>query len=103
MFNFDLLSESYSYQLEATDTITSDKGFLRQYKDQNNFTVLNGWTKGIKESSQKVIRQYVVSSTQTNDFAIDVYDNSASLTDLEVTVIVDNKRKKPTTLSLIHI
>ena len=97
LFNFDLLSESYSYQLEATDTITSDKGFLRQYKDQNNFTVLNGWTKGIKESSQKVIRQYVVSSTQTNDFAIDVYDNSASLTDLEVTVIVDNKRKKPTT------
>ena len=97
LFNFDLLSESYSYQLEATDTITSDKGFLRQYTDQNNFTVLNGWTKGIKESSQKVIRQYVVSSTQTNDFAIDVYDNSASLTDLEVTVIVDNKRKKPTT------
>ena len=97
LFNFDLLNESYSYQLEATDTITSDKGFLRQYKDQNNFTVLNGWTKAIKESSQKVIRQYVVTTTQTNDFAIDVYDNSASLTDLEVTVIVDNKRKKPTT------
>ena len=97
LFNFDLLSESYSYQLEATDTITSDKGFLRQYKDQTNFTVVNGWTKGKAESSQRVIRQYVVTASQTNDFAIDVYDNSASVTDIDAKVIVDNKRKKPDT------
>ena len=97
LFNFDLLSESYSYQQEATDTITSDKGFLRQYKDQTNFTVVNGWTKGKAESSQRVIRQYVVTASQTNDFAIDVYDNSASVTDIDAKVIVDNKRKKPDT------
>lgn len=97
IFNFDLLSETYSYQKEATDTITSAKGFLRKYSDQTNFTVVNGYVKGKTESTQKVIRQYVVEASQTNDFAIDVYNNSASLTDLSVTVIVDNNRKKPTT------
>ena len=46
IFNFDLLSETYSYQKEATDTITSAKGFLRKYSDQTNFTVVNGYVKG---------------------------------------------------------
>ena len=55
---------------------------------------VNGWTKGKAESTQRVVRQYVVTA-QTNDFAIDVYDNSASVTDIDAKVIVDNKRKKP--------
>lgn len=94
VFDFDLLQETYTYQTTESNSITSDKGFLRKYSDQTNFTVVNGWTKGKTESVQKVIRQYVATESQKNNFPIDVYHNSAELSDLDVTIILDNDRKK---------
>ena len=104
LFDFDLLKETYNYQTDTSNTITSDKGFLRKYKDQDNFTVVNGWTKAKTESKQKVIRQYIVEANLLNDFPVDVYDNSGALSDLEVTVILDNNRKKLNThYTLVNI
>ena len=93
LFNFDLLSEEYSYQKNnAVVKANTDITLLRDYSALNTFVYTSGWTKAIADSRQNVVRQYVV-STQTNDFAVDVYNRSGDLNDLWLRVYVNNVRK----------
>jgi len=91
VFNFDLVNQSYVYESQTVSgTLNSETGFLKQYNAQGQFKIVNGWVKAPLESFQKVNRQYVANSKQTNDFSIDVYDNSGDLNDLQVNVFVNN-------------
>jgi hypothetical protein len=91
VYDFNLLKDSFNYQLEneIVDQST-DVGFLKQYSDRTTFENVHGWTKAESFSKQMVIRQYL-GSEQTNDFAVDVYDRSGTLSDLVLKVYVDNK------------
>tara|TARA_R110000851_G_scaffold76814_3_gene169042 strand:+ start:16317 stop:31109 length:14793 start_codon:yes stop_codon:yes gene_type:complete len=92
-FDFNLVTESFNYQINNTpQTRTTDIGFYRVYTDINSFTYGNGWKKANTNTVSKVIRQYDVITAQS-DFAIDVYNNSSTLTDLKVAVQVNNTWK----------
>ena len=51
-FNFDLLTEMFTYQ-SGVDIFTekTDGGFLRKYNSSNNFTYKNGWEKASRLST----------------------------------------------------
>ena len=68
----------------------TDTGFLRKYSTLDTFDTLSGWKKVETLSEQLVINQYVFDNT-TSGFMIDVYDNSALLTDLWTRVYLNNK------------
>ena len=93
VFDFNIATDTFRYQ-SGTDilTLNADIGLLRSYSDRTNFSYVNGWEKGWRQSQQLVQRQYIV-DTQTNDFAIDVYDRSGDLNDLWVRVYVNDKRQ----------
>ena len=85
VFDFNLLSGSYQYKVNNTFlTHKSDVYFLQ--KTYNGTTsYCNAWQKATEFSTQHVVRKYQ-GNEQQNSFAIDVYDNSSALTDLEVHV-----------------
>ena len=94
VFNFDLLNQSYVYESQTlSGTLASETAFLKKYNAQGQFATVNGWSKAPTKSFQKVNRQYVASTNQLNDFAVDVYDKSGDLNDLGVKVFVNNKKK----------
>ena len=91
VFTFDLLQDQMTYILNNNIfTKNTDIGFLRKYHDRESYKTVNGWTTASQDSSQVVIRQYSFDNTSTN-FEIDVYDNSADLTDLWIRVYLNNK------------
>ena len=94
VFNFNLINETFSYQTADTlTTIDTNSGLLRKYSDLATFKVISGWETADVKSSQRVIRQYDV-STQVNDFAVDVYERSGDINDLNVKVFVNHKIKR---------
>ena len=90
-FNFDLLTESFTHQ-DATLVLTQDcdAGFLKTYSSLKNFKYTNGWEKAKTFSTQKVIRQYDITSS-TSQLEIDVYKNAGDLNDLTCNVFVNNQ------------
>ena len=74
-------------------TASTDVGLLRKYKDRTTFDYVGPWEKGYVPSEQLVARQYIV-DTQTNDFAIYVYDRSGDLNDLWYRVYVNDVHQK---------
>jgi len=97
VFDFNLINETFSYQSGDTVlTTNTNSGLLRKYSDLTTFKVVSGWETADVKSYQRVIRQYDV-STLVNDFAVDVYDKSGDINDLDVTVFVNHKIKKLTT------
>ena len=94
VFNFDLLKSSFTYTDNNLETVSlgTDNGFLHKHSSREIFTSVNGWTKANSESTQRVLRQYTATRNQKN-FIVDVYDNSASLTDLNIRVTVNNDFK----------
>ena len=95
VFDFNLLSDTYQYEI-VTDivNVSTDTGLLRKYSDRNTYKQQSGWTKAPNKSRQPVVQQPTVGSPRTNNFIIDVYDNSATITDLEIRVYVNNLRLK---------
>ena len=94
LFDFSLITESYTYQNNTVlSTIKSNALYLKKFRDRTNFTNQNGWSKGRKLSQQAVIRQYIAGD-QVNNFAVDVFDNSGLLLDLDVKVILNNNIQK---------
>ena len=91
-FEFNLLSDGFSFCTsgETPTETTAGIGYLRKYSDIDNFDYLNGWKKSDTLSNQNVIRQYVVDNTRTS-YPIDVYDNSGSIEDLWIRILVNNK------------
>jgi hypothetical protein len=92
LFNFDLLNQSFSYQILSDNiVVNSDVAYLKKYFDRETHEYVNSWTKAPQKSFQRVIRQYVIEQgSSVNNFAIDVYNDSGSLTDLNVKVFVNN-------------
>ena len=93
VFNFNLLNEEFTYQIgQVNYTQKTDTATLRKYTDLNTYENVSGWKKAVTDSKQKVIRQYVVDG-QRNNFAVDVYNRSGDLNNLEVKVFVNNERR----------
>ena len=93
-FNFDLINDSYVYTVQNTlFTVNSENAFLKKYKNRTNSSIVNGWVKAYTDSYQKVVRQYTANSNLLNEFAIDVYDKSGDLNDLQVYVYVNNQKQ----------
>ena len=72
VFNFDLLLDTFTYTDTSLATVTqgTDVCVLHNYSSRNNYNSVNGWIKANTESTQRVLRQYVANTTQT-DFAVD--------------------------------
>jgi len=94
VFDFNLLGEIFTYTNANGETITesTSDAFVQKYKNRTSYQTINGWSKVEGNSQQRVLRQYVSQSNQT-DFAIDMFDNSADLNDLNVRVLVNNAIK----------
>lgn len=91
VFDFNLHTDSFLYQsLAAVRQIKLDRGYLKKSDGLLSTLNVNGWTNANTLSRQFVVRQYDASDRQ-NFFAIDVYDNSSTLIDLEVRVWVNGK------------
>jgi hypothetical protein len=92
VFDFSMLNKTYSYEKidNTTGTISSDTLFLK--KTDNGTTLVNAWKKANRKSRQYVVRKYT-GEEFTNNFPIDVYTNSANLTDIDVRVFVNNDYK----------
>lgn len=91
-FNFNLLNDTFTYQT-GDDLYTQkiDSGYLKKYTSLTNVTYVNGFSKTPAISKQYVVREYIATDTQTNNFEIDVYDNSSGIDNLKVVVLVNNK------------
>ncbi len=94
-FEFNLLTDSFTYQTE-TDIIqqSTSTGSLRKFSGRTDFEYVNGWSKTPTISKQKVIRQYVTTNLDNNNFQVDVYDRASFITDIKINVFVNNKLKK---------
>jgi len=94
VFDFNLLNDTFTYQTE-TELFTQEisSGYLKKYKSLTNFSYVNGFSSTPAQSKQYVIREYAATVTQTNNFSIDVYNNSSSIDDLKVVVFVNNNLK----------
>ena len=92
VFDFNLLNDTFTYQTE-TDLYTQqiNSGYLKKYKSLVNFSYVNGFSSTPTISRQYVIKETIATDIQVNNFEIDVYDNSSSITDLKVVVFVNNK------------
>ncbi len=90
-FNFDLTDQSFTYQI-GTELFNkkTDTGFLRSYTTIDKFSYVNGWLKTNKLSNQPVIQQYIYDNT-TDNFYIDVYDNTDYVNNLWLRVYLNNK------------
>ena len=94
VFDFNLLNDTFTYQTETelfTQHISS--GYLKKFKAIDKFDYVNGFSSNPTQSKQFVIQEYAATDIQVNNFEIDVYDNSSSLTDLKIVVFVNNKLK----------
>ena len=89
VFDFPLLNKTYNYKVNNNFVkISSDTLFLKKYKNQKDEFV-NAWKKATVKSQQSVVRKFT-GSEFTNNFPIDVYNNSGNLTDLKVKVYVNS-------------
>ena len=94
VFDFNLLNDTFTYQTEAdlyTQKINS--GYLKKYSSLTKFEYVNGFSSTPTISKQYVISEYAATDIQNNNFEINVYDNSSSITDMKVVVFVNNKLK----------
>ena len=94
VFDFNLLNDTFTYQTE-TDLFTQaiNSGYLKKFKSLTSFNYVNGFSSTPTISKQYVIREYAATDIQVNNFEIDVYNKSSSITDLKVVVFVNNKLK----------
>lgn len=103
VFDFNLLSDTYQFD-QVTDTITAstDTALLRRYSSVDTYTSVSGWTKGLRKSEQWVVDQPTV-GPRLNNFVIDMYENSATLSDLKAKVYLNGERVKEPTYNLTTV
>jgi len=98
VFESDHTSGTFTYQ-DAGKTVTKNlaEGHLHYTTGRTTHNSKSAWIKRINEIKQRVIRTHIVDETEKRLFPIDFYANSASLTDLEISVKVNGVRKTLTT------
>ena len=98
VFESDHTTDSFTYK-SGGESVTKKlaSGHLH-YTSLSSLQNYQGpYVKRINSSKQRVIRTYIADSTELQLFAVDFYKNSASLTDLELSVSVNGTRKTITT------
>jgi len=98
VFNSDHTSGTFTYK-SGTTTVTKNlaEGHLHYTTARATHNSRSAWVKRTIENKQRVIRTQTVDDTEKKLFPIDFYKNSAALTDLEVSVLVNGSRKTITT------
>ena len=98
VFESDHTAGTFTYRLgKSTVTKNLAEGHLHYTTSLSTSNSKNAWLKRTNESKQRVIRTFIVDAIEKQLFPIDFYKNSASLTDLEISVIVNGVRKTLTT------
>jgi len=94
VFDFNLLNDTFTYQTD-TELFTQgiSGGYLKKYSSLSKFIYVNGFSSTPTISKQYVIQEYAATDIQLNNFEINVYNNSSSISDLKVVVFVNNKLK----------
>ena len=92
-FESDHTSGTFTYK-EGTTTITKNlaESHLHYTTGRTTHNSKGAWIQRTRESRQRVIRTFIVNETEKRLFPIDFYANSATLTDLEVSVNVNGSR-----------
>ena len=98
VFNSDHTAGSFTYRIgNTTNTKQLSEGHLHYTTDLTTHNSKGAWIKRINKSKQRVIRTVIVDEIEKQLFPVDFYTNSASLTDLEISVNVNGIRKNLTT------
>ena len=94
VFDSDHTSGSFKYRSgKATITKNLASGHLHYTTSTSTLNYINAWIERLFESKQRVIRTFIVDSTEKKLFPVDCFTNSKDLTDLEVSVKVNGVRK----------
>ena len=98
VFESDHTSGTFTYKQDRK-TLTKNyaEGHLHYTTGRSTHNSRSAWIKRTLESKQRVIRTFIVDDTEKKLFPIDCFKDSASLTDLEVSVSVNGVRKTITT------
>jgi Concanavalin A-like lectin/glucanases superfamily/FG-GAP repeat len=92
-FEFDLENKIWNYIEGASlKTVYSYQGFLRKVNLNGSFSYLNGWTKTDRNLYQKAVRILQISKS-TDLVAIDIFNNSGSIGDINAQVYVNNIKR----------
>src|SRR6056300_1042976 len=93
VFESDHTSGTFTYK-SGSRTLTKNlaEGHLHYTTGRQTHNSRSAWIQRTNESRQRVIRTRIVDKTEKRLFPIDVYQNSAALTDLEVSVSVNGDR-----------
>ena len=98
VFESDHTAGTFTYQQDGTTkTKNQAEGHLHYTTSLQSHNNKSAWVKRTSESKQRVIRTATVDATEKRLFPIDFYENSASLTDLEISVSVNGVQKSLTT------
>jgi len=91
LFSTDISSGSFSYK-SGEQFISRNFATAQVAYNKKNATkeFKTSWIKRKEQSKQRVIKTFLVTADELRRFPIDVYANSASLTDLEITVDVNH-------------
>ena len=90
LFDFNYNSDAFQYQInDEIFTKNVKSGFLRQYNNINQYSMVGTYTKAAKLSEQRIILQYVNDNSRTL-YPINCFNQSAYITDLSVRVYVNN-------------
>ena len=104
VFNFDLHLDTFTYQsvmqpvIQYT-TVKLGYGYLK-HNSVVGSGFENGWTIAYQNSVQPVVKQLVISQPDIQFYVLDMYENSAELTDLSVVVYLNGKKLKVTDFEL---
>ena len=98
VFDSDHTSGSFTYK-SGTTTVTKKlgEGHLHYTTGRTTHNSRSSWIKRTVNSKQRVVRTLIVDATERQLFPIDVYKNSALLSDIEVSVNINGVRKTLTT------
>jgi hypothetical protein len=94
VFASDLTSGTFTYK--SGDEFVSKRygsGHLHYTTGLATHNSKSGWIQRSEQSKQRVIRTFIVTADEKILFPIDVYKDSATLTDLEVSVDVNHIRQ----------
>jgi len=99
VFEFNLLTDKFQYE-EGTNLFEKsiNPGFLKKYKDLENFEWVNGFTNKPYKSVQKVIQEFVVGPENLTTFEVDCYKDAGEISDIKINAFVNSKIRKDYTL-----
>ena len=97
LFTSDLATENFNYNVNNT-IFTKDfkTGHTHIQNDDDTHTFQTNWKKIKSQTKQRVVRTFVVTADEKQLFPIDFYKDSNLLSDLEITISVNNNVKKLT-------